>query len=134
MVPFKLNLVVVGAGDWQFIGLLLGEDAFQIAVRLWHSRGPHGHQGGTAAGQRPQMSTVNCVHLGLFTPEEQRKCDHAKEVDWLVGPAWCVPDLPDALPNAKVGIMLMQPQLSQEEGVHRCADGDQSDLTFNLLA
>ena len=30
--------------------------------------------------------------------------------------------------------MLMQPQLSQEEGVHQRADGDQSDLTFDLLA
>ena len=80
------------------------------------------------------MSTVNCVHLGLFAPEERRKCDHTKEVDWLVGPAWRVPDPPGALPNAKVGIMLMQPQLSQEEGVCWCADGDQSDLTFDLLA
>ena len=80
------------------------------------------------------MSTVNCVHLGLFTPEERRKRDHTKEADWLVRPTWRVPDPPGALPNAKVGIMLMQPQLSQEEGVRWRADGDQSDLTFNLLA
>ena len=62
------------------------------------------------------MSTVNCVHLGLFTPKEQCKCDHTKEVDWLIGPTWHVPDLPGALPNVKVGIVLMQPQLFQEEG------------------
>ena len=80
------------------------------------------------------MSTVNCVHLGLFTPEEQRKRNCTKEVDWFVDPTWCLPGPPGALPNMKVGIMLMQPQLSQEEGVHWCADGDQSDLTFNLLA
>ena len=80
------------------------------------------------------MSTVNCVHLGLFALEERCKRDRTKEADWLVGPAWCFPDPPDALPNVKVRIMLMQPQLSQEEGVHWCADGDQSDLTFNLLA
>ena len=55
-------------------------------------------------------------------------------MDRPVGLARCVPDPPGALPNAKVGIMLMQPWLSQEEGVHRGADGDQSDLTFDLLA
>ena len=55
-------------------------------------------------------------------------------MDWPVGPARRVSDPPGALPNVKVGIMLMQPQLSQEEGVHRRADGDQSDLTFDLLA
>ena len=55
-------------------------------------------------------------------------------MDQLVGPTWHVFDLPDALSNVKVEIVLMQPQLSQEERVHWCADGDQSDLTFNLLA
>ena len=55
-------------------------------------------------------------------------------MDWLVGSTWHILDLPDTLPNVKVEIVLMQPFLLQKEGVCWHADGNHTDLTFNLLA